>query len=172
MGVPVGPLTLFWLVLKASLLSTGGLGNAPSLHADLVRPGFATEGQFSASLAVGQLSPGPSGLWVVALGYALGGGWGAVAALVAVCLPPLFTLAVAALVRRAGEHPGVEGFVWGLGVTVAGTSAATMLRLVRGEGFRMETILISFTALFLGLRGKVPVVAVLAGAAAIGFFWR
>ena len=81
-------LAIFWTVLKASTLSTGGLGNAPILHADLVRTGLATQGQFTSSLAVGQLSPGPSGLWVVALGYLLGGMAGGLAALAAVCLPP------------------------------------------------------------------------------------
>ena len=64
----------FLLVLKASLLSTGGLGNVPGLHDDLVATrGWVTERQFAESIAVGQTSPGPNGVWVISLGYMIGG---------------------------------------------------------------------------------------------------
>ena len=165
----MSPPALFWAVLKSSMLSTGGLGNAPILHADLVRTGIATPGQFSASIALGQLSPGPSGLWVVALGVLLGGFWGGAAALLAVCLPPFLVLAVAALVARAGEHPGVRGLVWGLGVTGAGVSSAVMLGLVEA---RVETVVVAAVAALLGFRTRVPAVVVLLGAAAVGLLWR
>ena len=163
------PLAIFWVVLKASTLSTGGLGNAPILHAGLVRTHLATQAQFSSSLAVGQLSPGPSGLWVVALGYLLGGFAGGLAALAAVGLPPFVVLAVAALVARAGGHPGVRGLVWGLGIAGAGVSSAVMVGLVQ---LRMETVLIAVVAAALGFWTRVPAVAVLIGAAILGLLWR
>ena len=59
----------FWAFLKASLFSTGGTGNLPSLHADLIPAHVATTQHFAEALAIGQLSPGPTGLWVVGLGY-------------------------------------------------------------------------------------------------------
>lgn len=163
------PLAIFWVVLKASTLSTGGLGNAPILHADLVRTHLATQAQFSSSLAVGQLSPGPSGLWVVALGYLLGGLAGGLAALAAVGLPPFVVLAIAALVARAGEHPGVRGLVWGLGIMGAGVSSAVMVGLVQ---LRMETVFIAVVAAAMGFWTRVPAVAVLIGAAILGLLWR
>ncbi|RYG27020.1 chromate transporter [bacterium] len=160
-------LFLFWTILKASLLSTGGTGNAPIVHSDLVTTGLATERQFASALAIGQLSPGPTGFWIVAFGYMLGGAAGAVAATVAVFFPPLLVNAVAALYRHANEHPGVEGFVWGLGVTVAGVSAAVMMILLRGEGLRPSAVVIAFVALLLGLHGRLPVFwIILAGAVA------
>ena len=165
-------LFLFWTVLKASLLSTGGMGNAPIVHADFVTAGLATERQFSSALAIGQLSPGPTGLWVVAFGYMLGGPLGAVAASVAVFLPPLLVLAVAALYRRANEHPSVEGFVWGLGVTVAGVSAAVMLALLRSEGLHFGPITIAGVALLLGLHGRIPVSWIVLTGAVAGLFLR
>lgn len=165
-------LLLFWTVLKASLLSTGGMGNAPIIHADIVTTGLATERQFSSALAIGQLSPGPTGLWIVAFGYMLGGPMGALAASVAVFLPPLLVLAVAALYRRANEHPGVEGFVWGLGVTVAGVSAAVMLILLRNEGLRLSPIAIAGAALLLGLHGRLPVFWIVLGGGVAGLLLR
>jgi chromate transporter len=64
----MNPLLYFWLFLKASLFSTGGMGNLPSLHTDLLARHWATEQQFAESLAIGQIAPGPSGLWVIAWG--------------------------------------------------------------------------------------------------------
>src|SRR5919199_5429647 len=75
-------LIYFWLMLKASFFATSGTGNIPSLHADLLARGWATERQFAESLAVGQISPGPSGLWVVSLGYLTAGLPGALLALI------------------------------------------------------------------------------------------
>lgn len=165
----MSPATLFWTVLKSSLLSTGGMGNVPIVHADLVLTNLATERQFTSAMAIGQLSPGPTGLWIVALGYALGGAWGAIATVFAVCLPPLLALGVAALYRRANEHPGVEGLVWGLGVTVAGVSGGTMLLLVRSEGLRFGSIAIAVGALLLGLHGRLPTSLVILVGALAGF---
>lgn len=59
----------FWTFLEASLFSTGGTGNLPSLHADLIANHAATNQQFAEALAIGQMSPGPTGLWVIGLGY-------------------------------------------------------------------------------------------------------
>ncbi len=46
----MNPLLYFWLFLKASLFSTGGFGNLPSLHHDLLARGWATESQFAESM--------------------------------------------------------------------------------------------------------------------------
>ena len=169
MARPVSPAALFWTVLKSSLLSTGGMGNVPIVHADLVTTHLATERQFTSAMAIGQLSPGPTGLWIVALGYALGGLGGAVATVLAVLLPPFLALGVAALYRRANAHPGVEGLVWGLGVTVAGVSGGTMLLLVRSEALRPGPVLIALGALGLGLHGRLPTSLVILAGALAGF---
>src|SRR5512133_903257 len=94
------PLLYFWLFLKASLLSTGGLGNLPFLHKDLVALGWAKESDFITAIAVGQVSPGPTGLWSISLGYLTYGWLGAGLALVALSLPPLLALAVGAFYSR------------------------------------------------------------------------
>jgi len=59
------------LFLKASLFSTGGFSNLPSLHQDLLANAWAKEADFGQSIAIGQISPGPNGLWVISLGYLL-----------------------------------------------------------------------------------------------------
>ena len=97
------PLSLFWIMLRAALLSTTGTGNFPAVHQDLLSRGWATDGQFAESLAIGQISPGPTGLWVISLGYFVDGFRGAALTLVAIVrLPPLSVLALAGVYRRWG----------------------------------------------------------------------
>ncbi|MFI5270051.1 MAG: chromate transporter, partial [Chloroflexota bacterium] len=60
---------LFLLFLKASALSFGGLGGLPILHQDLVLRNVPDVDRLvGQALAVGRLSPGPNGLYVVSLG--------------------------------------------------------------------------------------------------------
>ncbi len=160
------------LLLKASLFSTSGTGNVPSLHADLIPRGWATEGQFAEALAVGQVSPGPSGLWVVSLGFLTAGLGGALLALVAITLPPLLILAVDRVYRRVQHHPVVEGFVRGLGLAVVGIFTVVLLHLLAGAGWSMRSIVLALASLALGLTRRVPVVVILAGAGAAGVLWR
>lgn len=162
------PAGLFWLMLRASLLSTGGFGNLPSLHEDLVARGWATDRQFAEALAVGQVSPGPNGLWVVSLGYLVSGLAGAVLALVAISLPPLLVLGVDRLYRRSGRHPAVRGFVRGLGLAVVGVSVVVLAGLVGANGLDAGVVLIAAGGVGLGLVRRVPVVVVLLLAAAAG----
>jgi chromate transporter len=168
----LSPFVFFLLALKASLFSTGGLGNVPSLHADLVARGWATERAFAESLAVGQVSPGPNGLWVVSLGYLLGGLRGALLALLAICLPPLLILAVDRLYRRVQHHPAVEGFVQGLALSVVGVFAVVMWGLLRDNGIDVRSVLIALASLGLGATGRVPVLVLIALAALVGIALR
>src|SRR5579883_3473919 len=83
----LNPVVLFLLFLKASALSFGGLGGLPILRQDLLQqfPGQAAEVDrlLGQALAVGRLSPGPNGLYVVSLGYEMNGTIGAIAGRVA-----------------------------------------------------------------------------------------
>src|SRR5918997_2454235 len=127
-------LAYFWLLLKASLFSTGGTGNLPSLHADLLARGWASDRQFAEALAIGQVSPGPSGLWVISFGYLTDGLRGAALALVAITIPPLLVLLIDRLHRRIGQHPAVAGFVRGLSLGVVGVFLVVLGRLLVNTG--------------------------------------
>src|SRR5512144_1376618 len=113
-------LTYFSLFLKASLLSTGGLGNLPFLHKDLIDLGWAKEQDFITAIAVGQVSPGPTGLWSISLGYLTYGWLGAGLALAALSLPPLLALVVAGFYSRIERRPRVQDFTLGLSLGVVG----------------------------------------------------
>lgn len=163
---------LFGLLLRASLFSTTGTGNVPSLHADLVPRGWATDAQFAQALAVGQVSPGPSGLWVVSLGFLIAGPNGAALALVAILLPPLLILVVERVYQRIQHHPVVEGFVRGLGLAVVGIFAVVLVRLWASAGGGERGLVIAAASAALGATRRVPIVVILAGAGVAGVLWR
>lgn len=164
----VEPLLYFWLLLKASLFSTGGTGNLPSIHADLLARGWATDRHFAEALAIGQISPGPNGLWVVCFGYLTYGVAGALMATLAIAIPPFFVLAVAALHRRIGDHPAMQGFVRGLGLAVSGIFLVVVVQLLQESGIDWRSLSLVVAAMALGLTNRVPIPAVLGVAAVVG----
>ena len=164
----MNPLIYFWLFLKASLFSTGGLANLPSLHADLLACGWATEQQFAEALAIGQVAPGPSGLWVISLGYLTGGWRGAMLALIAINLPPLLVLMVDQLYRRVKNHPAVEGFIRGLSLAVVGVFGMVLISLMQNFGVDTRSVLLATAAIGLGLTRRVPVFLIIVLAALVG----
>ena len=160
---------LFWIMFKAALLSTSGTGNLPIVHQDLLSRGWASERQFAESLAIGQISPGPTGLWVISLGYLIDGWQGAALTLVAIALPPLMVLLlVHGLYRRWGHHPATQGFVRGLSLAVVGVLCIVMARIVESAGWTLTNLLITSGAIGLGATRKVPVPLILTLAAIVG----
>ena len=165
----IDPLQYFWLFLKASLFSTGGQGNLPSLHEDLIAHGWADDAQFAEALAIGQLSPGPTGLWVISLGYLVDGLRGAALTLLAIALPPLLVLLlVHGFYRRWGNHPATRGFVRGLGLAVSGIFVIVLIGIMNTAGWTLANILIVVGTIFLASTRRVPVLVVLMLAAFVG----
>jgi chromate transporter len=163
------PVVYFWLFLKASLFSTGGLGNLPSLHRDLLARGWATEADFVQAIAVGQVSPGPNGLWTVSLGYLTYGWLGAALSLLAIVLPTLLVLGVVALHQRIEHRPRVQAFTRGLGLGVVGLILAVALTLLRSSVTDWRGAAIVVGALALALSRRVPVIVLLALGAGVGW---
>lgn len=165
-------IVFFFYALKASLFSFSGLGNVPSMHDDLVPRDLATERQFAESIAVGQVSPGPNGLWVINLGYLMDGVRGALLALIAITIPPFLVLLVDRIYRRVKDHPAVEGFVRGLALAVVGVFVVVMLGVLQGNGINTRSIIILMASAGLGATKRVPVTAIIALAAVIGILWK
>lgn len=159
----------FWFFLKGSLFSTGGFGNLPFLHEDLLAYGWATEADFVQALAVGNLSPGPNGLWTISLGYLSGGWLGAALSLLAITLPTLLILGVVALHRRVEDRPAVRNFTRGLSLGVVGLIIGVALTLFNSTVADWRGAAITAGALVLALSKRVPVLAVLALGAAAGW---
>lgn len=164
------PFSFFWAVFQATLLSTGGTGNLPAIHDKLVGVrGGVTEAQIAEALALGQVCPGPNGLWVVCLGYLWGGVMGALLAVVAVVLPPLLIVPIERLYRRVSGHKAVDGFVAGLGLAVVGIGCVILCQVFAGSGsVSITRVLIAAGAAGLMASRRVPFLLILILAAIAG----
>lgn len=168
----MNPLLFFWLLLKGSLFSTGGFGNLPLLQQEMLDRGWASERDFAESLTLGQVTPGPNGLWVISLGYLADGWRGSCLALIAITLPPLLVLILYRLYQRVREHPAVEGFTRGLGLAVIGTFTVSVANLLLGVGLTPRSVLILTGSLILGSVPRIPVFVILGLAGIAGMLWR
>lgn len=168
----MNPLTYFLLMLKASLFSFSGSGNLPILRSDLLARGWATDQQFVEALAVGQVSPGPSGLWVIAFGYLMDGLRGSLLATAAVCLPPLCVILLARVYDRYRDHAAVQGFLRGIGLSVVGILAFVLVGMLVSAGLSVRAVLITVGAFWLAMSHRLPVPAIIAVAAVVGLVFR
>ncbi len=164
----INPFIFLLLLLKASLFSTGGLSNLPIVYDDLLARGWASERQFAEALAVSKTSPGPTGLWVISLGYLVDGLRGALLALLAITLPPLLILLLDRLYQRIGQHPLVQGFVRGLSLAVVGIFMVIVWDMMHDTGIDVGSVAIVLASLLLGSLRRLPFVVLLAGAAVVG----
>lgn len=164
----IQPLQYFLIFLKASLLSFGGLGNLPFLHADLIGLGWARESDFLTAIAVGQMSPGPTGLWTISLGYLTYGWPGAVLSLIALLVPPFLILPLVAVYMRVDGNPTVKNFSTGLMLGAIGLLLGTAWVLANSVITDAWTIGIALAAAGLALTKRVPTIAILLLAALAG----
>ncbi len=166
----INPLIYFLLFLKASLFSTGGFSNLPSLHQDLIANGWATEADFGQSIAIGQISPGPNGLWVISMGYLTYGILGAILALIAITFPALLVLAISAGYSRIEHRASVQGAMYCLSLAVISLLLTVVWTILRQPGVDWQGLLIAAGAFGLALSRKVNLLLILALAGLIGYF--
>jgi len=165
----IHPLLYFLLFLKASLFSTGGFSNLPSLHQDLLGAGWAVDAEFGQSIAIGQISPGPNGLWVISLGYLSYGYLGAALALLAISIPPLLVLGVAAIYARIERQRWVAGLMRGISLAVVGVLLSICWTIMRQPGVDLKGWLIAVAAFAVAASRRVPPIALLAMAGLVGY---
>ena len=163
------PLALFLVFLKASALSLGGLSSLPLLRAELVAPHIATDDQVIQAIAIGRVSTGPNGLYVVSLGYFVAGFVGAGLALVAATIPPLVIVPLAAVSRRWLLTTPVAGLVRGVAMVTAGLLTATTIGILQAAGATAWwQLALAAIGVVLSYQGKVHPGLVIAIGAAVG----
>ena len=165
----INPLVYFLLFLKASLFSTGGFSNLPSLHQDLLANGWAKESYFGQSIAIGQISPGPNGLWVICLGYLTYGYLGALFALIAITLPALLVLFISAGYTHIEQRPRVQGAMYGVSLAVVGLTLTVVWTIFNQPGVDWKGFLIAVGAFGLALSRKVNILIILGLAGLVGY---
>jgi len=119
---------LYWLFLRAVLLSFSGLATVPILREALVLDqGLLTDARLNDAIAISQASPGPLGMYVVLLGYFVSGLPGALAGALALMTPAVLAIPIARLVLR-GQSAAIRGACSGIVI------ASCALMMVTGLG--------------------------------------
>lgn len=163
-------LSFFLTLLKAILFSSGGNGPLPSLHTDFIGNGWATQGQFSDSLTIGQITPGPSGFWVISFCFLVAGWRGAVLSCVALLLPPLLILLIQRGYRRVAGFPATQGVLDGVVLVISTFGFIVSLQIFLGNGVDALTVAVAAVSAALALSRKISTNWILLAALAVGFF--
>jgi chromate transporter len=97
----VSLLLLYGLLLKAAVTSFSGVGALPQIRQDLVLTYHVmTDEDLSRAVLFGRSSPGPAGLYIVSVGYAVRGVPGAVMGWLALASPAFLAIPMLAMLRR------------------------------------------------------------------------
>jgi chromate transporter len=123
-------LALYWLFLRAVLLSFSGLATVPILRESLVLDqGLLTDTRLNDAIAISQASPGPLGMYVVVVGYFVSGLSGALAGVMALMTPAVLAIPIGRLVLR-GQSAAIQGACSGIVIAACALMMVTGLRLM------------------------------------------
>lgn len=163
-------LALYWLFVRAVLLSFSGFATVPVLREALVLSnGLLTDGQLNDAIAISQASPGPLGMYIVIVGYFVAGLSGALAGVLALMTPALLAVPIARLVLR-GHSGTLKGACTGIVIAACALMLATGLQLVPQAApspFYLTLVVIGALAVSLTTIKPVWVIAVAACLGAI-----
>ena len=144
------------------------MGNLPMIHDELIGAHLATQNDFAEALAVGQISPGPNGLWVVSLGYFVGGWQDGLLAGIAIAIPPVLVLLISRLYQRHRSNAAVQGIVSGIEVGVIAIFLVVMGQFLFESNPGAISAVCFLAGFGLTLRTAIPSYVLLLGAAAAG----
>lgn len=160
---------LYLLLLKATVLSFSGLTSIPLIHDDLVvQRAVLTETQLNTALAIGQMTPGPVGLYVVIVGFFVTGLPGAGAGILALATPAVLAVPLMGAIRR-GRADVVSGAARGIVIAASALTLGTALDLGRSAVTTVPVALVGLAALGLvaGTRLAPLWIVLLAGIAGL-----
>src|SRR6266403_1129721 len=117
---------LYLLLLKATVTSFSGLTSLPVVRNDfIVNRQVLTDRQLNAAVVAGRAVPGPNGLYIVSVGYFVGGIPGACVGWLAVVTPALLIIPLLLYVGARAEQPAIRSAIQALTFAAAGLIAAS-----------------------------------------------
>ena len=165
----MGFFALYWLLFKASLTSFSGLGSLPMVRTDFViTRHLLTDHQLNTAVVAGRTGPGPYGLYLVCVGYLIGGIPGAVAGFLALVTPAFLVIPLMHWIGRRADNPRVRGTIRGIVLSAAGLLLSAAMPLTQDAwtgGFAVAIMAASFALLTFT---KIDSALLMAGAAVAG----
>lgn len=141
-------LTLYFVMLKATLTTFNGPMSLPVLRDELVvNRRVITDRELTAAVTVAQSSPGPMGIYVVSVGYFVAGIPGAAAGWLALVTPAFVAIPLIRMIGRRMQHPTARRMLEGAVLASAGliaTSAGPLARESIHDLFRASIAVAAF----------------------------
>jgi chromate transporter len=164
----VSALVLYFLLLKATALSFSGFASVPVIREELVAErAVVTDEQLNSAIAISQASPGPLGLYVVVLGYFVGGIPGALAGALALATPAILAIPIARAVRRHRDSQ-VRGACAAIVIASCVLMATTGVRLAPEAAPNLPFALLAAAAFVALATDRVPPAIVILVSACLG----
>jgi chromate transporter len=161
-------IALYLLLLKATATSFAGLASLPQIRQDfVVERHLITDDQLNASVVITRSTPGPVGVYVVAVGYFAGGVAGAIAGWLAMSTPSLAIIALMIWFGRRAEHPRVRGVLRTVVLASSALLVSAAVPLARDAITGPLTLTIGIVSLALLLWKKLDTLIIIACAMAV-----
>jgi chromate transporter len=158
---------LYLVLVKGTVTAFAGLASLPVVQNALVfQYHVLTDQQLSEAIVITQSTPGPSGLYVVAVGYFVAGIPGAVAGWAAMTTPALLIIPLMHFVGRKLENPRVKTVLQTLVIASSGLLLAAVIPLARDGLTDWLTITIAVITVILLFVAKIDTLWIVLGAAA------
>lgn len=160
---------LYLLLLKATLTSFSGLASLPVIRSDfVVRYHVLTDRQLNTAVAAGRLGPGPMGLYVVSVGYFVGGIPGACAGTMAVITPAFLIIPMLRFLGSRARNPRIRSATRTVLLASAGLLLSASVPLARDGIVGPLTLGIALSSFIIIAFTRIDTVWVMLGAALAG----
>jgi chromate transporter len=152
----MNPLLLYLILLKGTVTAFAGLASLPVIQEALVfQHHVLTDQQLIEAVVITRSTPGSVGLYIVAVGYFVGGVPGAIAGWAAMATPALLIIPLVYFVGRRMDHPRVKGVLQTVVIASAGLLLAAAIPLGRDALTDPVTITIAIATLVLMLVSEI-----------------
>jgi chromate transporter len=160
---------VYLLLLKATLTSFSGLASLPMIRNDfVVRHHALTDRQLNTAVAAGRIGPGPLGIYIVAVGYLVGGIPGACAAWLAMITPAFLILPMIRLLGARAEHRRADAVTSAVLFAGAGLLVSIAVPLARDAITGPLSLAIVAASLVLIALTRIDSLWIMLGAAILG----
>jgi chromate transporter len=160
---------LYLLLLKATMTSFSGLTSLPVVRNDfVVHRHLLTDRELNAAVVAGRTVPGPNGLYIVSVGYFIGGVPGAWAGWLALVSPAFVMIPLLRYVGARAERPAVRSAIQSLTLAAAGLIAASTIPLARDALHGPISIAIALASFAFMAFTQRDTLWIIAGSAVVG----
>jgi chromate transporter len=162
-------LTLYLLLLKATLTSFSGGTSLPTVRQDFVLDNrVLTDHQLSTAIAISRMGPGPNGAYLIVIGNTVAGPAGAAAGYLAMITPAFLAIAFLKLLEGRTNHPRARAAIDGLAAAAAGLMLANGFPIAQSALTSWPAYALAAAALAAFLTRKLETFFILSAAALAG----